>query len=126
MLLASGTDHLPEDVARLQALVASLRERLVEQSRQLAEREQLIETLKAQLAVLRRQQFGRRSEKLGQAADQLELQIEELEQRQAEAAPLTELEHDAGSVASARSHGARPVRKPLPAHLPRESEELIP
>lgn len=125
MLLGSGADHLPNDVAMLQALVTDLRGQLVEQGRQLAEREQLIETLKAQLAVLRRRQFGRRSEKLGQAADQLELQIEELEQRQAETAPLAELE-DVGPVATARSHGTRPVRKPLPAHLPRDSEELTP
>ena len=62
------------------------------------------------LAALRRRHFGQRSERL---ADQLELQIEQMEQI---------LERTAAPT----GQPVRPVRKPLPASLPREEEVLAP
>ena len=62
------------------------------------------------LAALRRRHFGQRSERL---ADQLELQIEQMEQI---------LERTAAPTAQP----VRPVRKPLPASLPRAEEVLAP
>jgi transposase len=121
MVTRSAPIPLPDDVTALQALVADLTARLAERDRAVTARDRIIETLKDQLAALRRRRFGQSSEKLDRAADQLELQIEDLEQEQAE--------RDAGPTpcpASPTAERRHPVRKPLPAHLPREEEELPP
>jgi transposase len=95
---------LPADIDALRAMV-------------LAQQAQ-IEHLKLVIAKLRRMQFGRRSEQLGQTIDQLELALEELETAKAQtAAPV---------VAAEPSEANKPVRKPLPAHLPREEVMLAP
>lgn len=74
-----------------------------------------IEHLRVQLAALRRARFGRSSEKLDQAIAQLELRLEDLEE--------SEAEHVAAEPVRQKRE-ARPrrpaLRKPLPAHLPRE------
>jgi transposase len=107
---------LPEDTASLQALVAGLSAQLAARDQAVTARDQIIEVLKAQLAALRRRHFGQRSERL---ADQLELRIEEME---------LILERTAAPTARPASGEARtrPVRKPLPASLPREEEVLTP
>ena len=74
-----------------------------------------IEHLRAQLAALRRAQYGRSSEKLDQAIAQLELRLEDLEEGEAER----------GAAQPIRQQREAPprqpaLRKPLPAHLPRE------
>lgn len=95
---------------------------LAEWDRAVTARDRIIEMLKSQLAQLHQRTFGQSSEKLDRAADQLELQIEELEQHQAE--------HSAAAILSPSTaqpaERAHPIRKLLPAHLPRESEELAP
>ncbi|QCO03324.1 IS66 family transposase [Azospirillum argentinense] len=122
MLSHPAGDPLPDDVAALQALVGALSAQLAERDQAVAARDRIIDTLKSQLAALRRHSFGQSSERLGRAADQLELQIEELEQHQAEQAAVP------ASPKAATPTGERihPIRKPLPAHLPREDEELAP
>src|SRR6266853_5082486 len=75
-----------------------------------------IEKLKFQIAKLRRIQFGRSSERIARQIEQLELQLEELEtgaaQEEAEVAiqdrPTSGIER------------AKPKRRPLPEHLPRQ------
>jgi transposase len=71
-----------------------------------------IEHLKLTLAKLRRAQYGRSSEALDERINQLELSIEELEASQMQPAPL---------VATAEEAKDKPVRRPLPASLPRET-----
>lgn len=81
----------------------------------LVTRELEIEKLKLQLARLRRMQFGRSSEKLSGKIEQLELRLEGLEPTGMAPPP---------SMPSPSKDGfarARPVRRPLPAHLPRET-----
>lgn len=94
---------LPESVEELRALV-------LQQQAKLARADGIIDQLRAQLAWLKRHQFGRSSEKIDRAVEQLELQLEDLEEntsaRAAEVAPAAEK--------------ARPARRPLPDHLPRE------
>lgn len=97
------TTDLPESVEELRAL--ALRQRAA-----LAERDGIIERLKAQLGWLRRQQFGRSSEKVEREIAQLELQLEDLEE--GSSARLAAIE---ASRAIERS-----VRRPLPDHLARE------
>lgn len=96
---------LPEDVESLKQLVVTMRQAL-------ASRDLHIEHLKLLLAKLRRARYGRSSEQLDERINQLELSIEELEASQAQDLP-----------ASAPFEPAKdkPVRKPLPARLPRET-----
>ena len=75
-----------------------------------------IEKLKFQIAKLRRMQFGRSSERITRQLEQLELQLEELETGEAEAAVKAEAE----SQSTPQRERAKPKRKPLPDHLPRE------
>lgn len=91
------------------------------QREQLASREAEIERLKLLIAKLRRMQFGRRSEKLDRQIEQLELQLDELETTQAERAVVSP-----APAAARPAESARPVRRPLPAHLPREERKMVP
>lgn len=75
-----------------------------------------IEKLKVQIARLRRMQFGRSSEKLAREIDQLELRLEELEVAAAANAPASDIDADHAGSIPARP---KPVRRPLPEHLPR-------
>jgi transposase len=89
------------------------------------EQHTVIERLQTIIAHLRRMQFGRKSEKIDRQVEQLELELEELES--AKAARLEELERKvelakAADVAAIR----KPVRRPLPNHLPREVETHMP
>ena len=77
-----------------------------------------IESLKLLILKLKRMQFGPSSEKLGQQIDQLELQLEDLEVNRA-----AQTESAAPSAESVRR---KPARRPLPADLPRETENLDP
>jgi transposase len=81
-----------------------------------------IEKLKMQLAALRRARFGRSSEKLDREIEQLELAIGELEEGEAHQAASLEAAPAGDHVAGVTPTPARniPVRKALPAHLPRE------
>ncbi len=98
------------DLTALKALILS-------QHEQLQSRDTEIEHLKLLIAKLRRMQFGRKSEKLDRQIEQLELRLDEL---QATPAENTAASHTAARVASVAGVAAKPVRKPLPEHLPRE------
>src|ERR1700712_5520632 len=77
-----------------------------------------IEHLRAQLATLRRQRYGQSSERFDADIAQLELRLEDLEEGEAErhaAIPLPP-----ATPGPVRAH-TKPVRKPLPDHLPRET-----
>ena len=77
---------LPNDIAALKALLLA-QDAVVEGLRdQLNTRAVEIKHLKLQIAKLRRMQFGRKSEKLDHQIEQLELQLEDLQADEAEAA----------------------------------------
>ncbi|MBW0008231.1 MAG: IS66 family transposase [Sphingomonas sp.] len=78
----------------------------------------LVAHLKLLIAKLRREQYGQSSERGRKLLDQLELQLEELEADATEAAVTAETKADPTVVESFTRR--RPVRAPLPAHLPRE------
>lgn len=96
---------LPDDIESLKQLVLSMRQLI-------ARRDLQIEHLKLTLAKLRRAQYGRSSEALDERMNQLELSIEELEATQAQ---------DLCSFEAVEPAKDKPVRKPLPAQLPRET-----
>jgi transposase len=94
-------------------------ERILTQSEQLASRDAEIEHLKLLIAKLRRTQFGRSSEKLDRQIEQLELRLGELEESRTKESRERE-------TAAAERAVARPVRRSLPEHLPREVQTYLP
>ena len=81
--------------------------------------EAMVAHLKLMIAKLRHDQYGASSERGRKLIDQMELELEELEAGAAEDAAAV-AQPDAGST---NVHGfirRKPVRGPLPAHLPRE------
>ena len=78
-----------------------------------------IERLKLLVEKLQRLLFGTKSEKVLRQIEQLELQLEELQ-----VATAADLHHLA--VKSSKPAAAKPFRRPLPEHLPREIRTHIP
>jgi transposase len=123
-LIVSQHDQL---LASHEQLLASHEQLLSQQNEltttkeRLLSREQEIEHLKLLIAKLQRMQFGRKSEKLQREIEQLELRLEDLEANRSE---------DSSSAAAASSPtpipAAKPVRRPLPEHLPRETHRHEP
>ena len=110
-----ATDALPDNPALLKALVSA----------QQAE----IEHLKFIIAKFRRLQFGRRSEQMDATVTQLELALEELEcvrAEQSDAEAAEPASATASDTEAAPETPAKPKRKPLPEHLPREVVEHLP
>ena len=106
----------------LDALDAEALKTLVrEQHAQLLSHEAEIEHLKLLIAKLQRQQFGRKSERVERQIEQLEQRLEDLETNQAERLSARKPE-----AAEAGTVSRRPARKPLPAHLPRETKVYAP
>ena len=110
-----SADSLPDNPALLKALVSA----------QQAE----IEHLKFIIAKFRRMQFGRRSEQMDETITQLELALEELECVRAEQTSDEPAEQDETTepiAGPAPAIPAKPKRKPLPEHLPRDTIEHLP
>jgi len=100
-----------------QEKIFSQHEQLLSKDEQLQSRDHEIEHLKLLIAKLRRMQFGRKSEKLDRQIEQLELRLDELQATPAENTSASRTPAVAAPVANA---AAKPTRKPLPEHLPRE------
>jgi transposase len=118
--MVSAPPTLPDldalDSAALKALILAQHETLVS-------RQTEIENLKLLILKLRRMQFGRKSEKLDHQIEQLELRLEDLETAQTESAAPPR--NDRPQMTAAREH-RKPARRPLPDHLPRETQTYEP
>jgi transposase len=99
-----AASDLPDDIESLKQLVLAQRV-------ELASNKVHIEHLKLQIARLRRAQYGRSSEQLDEQIAQLEFTLEELEIQEASLPQ---------ALADASASRSKPVRRPLPEHLPRE------
>jgi transposase len=100
-----------------------LRALILAQHEQLLSREREIEHLQLLLVKLHRMQFGRKSEKLQRQIEQLELRLEELESNRSEKEPAPSqptLPPDSSSTL------AKPARRALPDHLPRQTRRHEP
>ena len=107
----------------LRAMILAQHRELITKNEQLLSRDREIEHLKLLLIKLHRMQFGRKSEKLARQIEQLELRLEELESNRSEEASPSEM----SPVASApRANTAKPARRALPDHLPRETRTHVP
>lgn len=113
-----GLDH-----ATLKAMILAQQDhhasQLASYDQTLSARAVEIERLKLLVTKLQRLLFGTKSEKVLRQIEQLELQLEELEV--ASAADLHQVE-----ARSAKPAAAKPFRRPLPEHLPREVHTHLP
>src|SRR5215470_16275417 len=112
-------ETLPADIAALQTALIAERAARQQAEARASGAEAMVAYLKLLIAKMKRERFGQSAERGRKLLDQLELQLEELE------AGATEDEVAAGSAepdpTSVRSFThKKPVRAPLPAHLPRE------
>src|SRR6266852_9710559 len=108
----------------LRALILAQHTQLITKDEQLLSREREIEHLKLLLAKLHRMQFGRKSEKLTRQIEQLELRLEELESNRSEKEPNAP--EPAPVPASSTPTAAKPTRRTLPDHLPRQTRRHEP
>jgi transposase len=111
--------HPLPDLEQLDA--AALKTLILAQHQQLLSHENEIEHLKLLIAKLRRMQFGRSSEKLDRQIEQLELRLDELQTAQAESTASWQ-----ETAVLPAANAARPARRPLPEHLPREVRKYLP
>ena len=114
-----ASEPVPDDIEALRAALAAERLARREAEARASGAEAMVAHLKLLIAQLKHDRFGASSERGRKLLDQLELQLEELE------AAATEDEavlgpNQEGLPPRPRAIRRRPVRGPLPAHLPRE------
>jgi transposase len=106
----------PDEIDALRAALATERAARQQAEARASGAEAMVSHLKLLIAKMKREQFGQSSERGRRLLDQMELQLEELEANAGEdevaIAPA-----DTSVVSFTRR---KPVRAPLPAHLPRE------
>jgi transposase len=111
-------ETLPDDIAALQTALAAERVARQQAEARASGAEAMVAYLKLLIAKMKRERFGQSAERGRKLLDQLELQLEELEASATEdAVTAGPAEPEASSVHATRK---KPVRAPLPAHLPRE------
>jgi transposase len=108
-------DAVPDDLATLKAAFLAERSARLEAEARASGAEAMVAHLKLLIAKLKRERFGASAERGSKLLDQLELQLEELEAAAAEDACAAAAESMVKSFTR-----RKPVRAPLPAHLPRE------
>jgi transposase len=106
----------PDNIDALKAALAAERAARQQAEARASGAEAMVAHLKLLIAKMKRDRFGQSSERGQRLLDQMELQLEELEASAAEDAAMIPV--DTTSVVSFSRR--KPVRAPLPAHLPRE------
>jgi transposase len=115
--LVTAAQPLPDDIDALRAALAAERAARQQAEARASGAEAMVAHLKLLIAKMKRDRFGQSSERGQHLLDQMELQLEELEASAAEAEAASALSDTTSVVSFARR---KPVRAPLPAHLPRE------
>lgn len=87
------------------------------------EQHYVIEKLRLQIAGLRRAKFGSSSEAIDSIVEQMELTLEDLIIEQA---AILQGQPDVDKAIAEAEEKKKPVRKPLPEHLPRDITEHLP
>jgi transposase len=112
----ADADALPDDIDALRAALTAEQQMRREAEACASGAEAMVAHLKLMIARLRHDRFGASSERGRKLLDQMELELEELEAAAAEDAGSAVKD---GTVVQAFTR-RRPVRAPLPEHLPRE------
>lgn len=133
--MVAAIDPLPDDAESLKRLLALRdRELAAERTARLAAEaeaaratvtissaEALIAHLRLAIEKMKRELHGSRSERSRKLLEQMELELEEREATATQEETAALLAAGAGTATIVPAHARRrPVRKPLPAHLPRE------
>jgi transposase len=113
-------DNPPDDIDALRAALAAEQLARREAEARATGAEAMVAHLKLLIAKLKHDRFGASSERGRKLLDQLELQLEELEAAASEDATAAEDGAGPDAAGARRAPRRRPVRGPLPAHLPRE------
>jgi transposase len=112
-------DSIPDDIDALRAELVAERVARREAETRAVGAEAMVAHLKFVIAKLEHHRYAPSSERGRKLLDQAELQLEELEADAAEEAVATEVDADQADVVRSFTR-RKPVRGPLPAHLPRE------
>ena len=112
-------ETLPDEVAALQMALTAERMARQQAETRASGAEAMVAYLKLLIAKMKRERFGQSAERGRKLLDQLELQLEELEASAAEDG-VTAGTAEPEPTAVLGLTRKRPVRAPLPAHLPRE------
>ena len=96
---------------------------LVESNALVLEMRFVIEKLQLQIATLKRARFGSSSETIDGIVEQMELTLEDLITEQA---AILQNQPDVDKTIADAEDKKKPVRKPLPEHLPRDVTEHLP
>jgi transposase len=117
--VGDSADTLPDDIDALKAALLVERAARREFEARAAGAEAMVAHLKLLIAKMKRDRFGASAERGRKLLDQLQMQLEELEPAAAEDEAAAA--HAATNRTNVRPFTrAKPVRAPLPAHLPRE------
>ena len=114
--VTSAPDPIPDNVDALRAALAAEQLARCEAEARATGAEAMVAQLKLLIAKLKHDRFGASSERGRKLLDQMELELEELEATASEVA--TAAASDGTSVEAFTRR--KPVRAPLPDHLPRE------
>jgi transposase len=113
------SDTLPDDIDALKAALLAERAVRRELEARAAGAEAMVAHLKLLIAMHKRDRFDASGERGRKLLDQMEMQLEELETAAAEDAVVASPAQSDTTTVRAFTR-AKPVRAPLPAHLPRE------
>jgi transposase len=111
-------DPIPSDTEALRAALAAEQQARREAEARASGAEAMVAHLKLLIAKMKRDRFGASAERGRKLLDQLEMQLEELETAATEDEVAADAAPDKTTVRPFTR--AKPVRGPLPAHLPRE------
>lgn len=115
-----AADSIPDDIDALRAALNAERAARREAEARAVGAEAMVAHLKFRIAKLEHHRYAPSSERGRKLLDQAELQLEEVETDASEAAITSEADADQASSVVRSFTRRRPVRGPLPAHLPRE------
>src|SRR5260370_11648577 len=110
-------EPLPDEIDALKAALAAERAARQQAEARASGAEAMVAHLKLLIARMKREQYGQSSERGRHLLGQLELQLEELEASAAEDEAVAMPAATTSVIGFTRK---KPVRAPLPAHLPRE------
>ena len=113
-------DILPDGVDALKAALVAERSARQQAEARASGAEAMVAHLKLVIAKLRRERFGPSAERGSKLLDQLELQLEELEASATEDALAATTKPGQDDTVVRSFTRQKPVRAPLPEHLPRE------
>ena len=115
----TSPETLPNDIAALQTALTAERAARQQAEARASGAEAMVAYLKLLIAKMKRERFGQSAERGRKLLDQLELQLEELEASATEDEVAAKTAEPDPSTVRGFSR-RKPVRAPLPAHLPRE------